>query len=134
MGRRERATPFEQDVADSRHEHDHEQPAEWLNCPSSWFHLGLLGNVKPLGLLLGKEELLTAGTIHASMAAHDEEIPLRQNPSLLGEELIATAWTSEVASLPFAERAGRISTPRDFKILESRPSPVREDMPLAYPF
>ena len=85
-------------------------------------------------MLLGVEQLEAPWTVHSRVAQDDEKIPLSQNPSLLRGELMAAAWASEMASLPLAEQASLVSTSRDFKILESRPSPVREDMPLAYPF
>jgi hypothetical protein len=134
LGRRDGAKPFDDDITDEGYEHDQEQPAEWPNFPSSWLHLGLLGNVEQLGLLLGEEQFEAPGTVHPRVAQDDEKIPLRQNPSLLRGELMATTWTSEMARLPLAERASRMATSRDFKILESHPSPVREDMSLAHPF
>jgi len=90
--------------------------------------------VEQLGLLLGEEQFEAPRTVHPCVTQDDEKIPFGQNPSLLRGELMATTWTSELASLPLAERASRMATPRDFKILESRLSPVRKDMSLAHPF
>jgi hypothetical protein len=85
-------------------------------------------------LLLVEEQFETPRTVHPRVTQDDEKIPFGQNPSLLCGELMATTWASEMARLPLAERASRMATPRDVKILESRPSPVREDMSLAHPF
>jgi len=85
-------------------------------------------------LLLGEEQFEAPRTVHTCVPQDDEKVPLRQNSSLLRVELMATTWTREMASFSLAERANRMATPRDFKILESRPSPVRKDMSLAHPF